>query len=223
MAVALSSGERVVLLNCPLLRGGEEELIQRVLSLPGVWRREFSPGQTLYSPDHFLRCLGVLLSGRAGVSSGTLSVSVLEPGSLFGAAALFGDVDQFATTITARTSCQVLFLPQEELDTLLEREPLVRRNYLGYLTGRIRFLSGRLQSVTQSGAEAKLARYLLANHQGGQLQTSATDLAKRLGVSRASLYRAFEDLEREDLIHRQGKTILIPSLSALESLLQSPT
>ena len=77
--------------------------------------------------------------------------------------------------------------------------------------------------MTQSGAEAKLARYLLANHQEGKLQSSATDLAKRLGVSRASLYRAFEDLEREDLIRRQGKTILIPSLSALESLLQSPT
>ena len=216
MAVALSSGECAVLLNCPLLRGGEEELAQRVLSLPGVWRREFSPGQNLYSPDHFLRCLGVLLSGRAGVSSGTLSVSVLEPGSLFGAAALFGDVDQFATTITARTSCQVLFLPQEELDTLLEREPLVRRNYLGYLTGRIRFLSGRLQSVTQSGAEAKLARYLLANHQEGKLQSSATDLAKRLGVSRASLYRALDALAGRGVLRREGRRVQVLQPDALE-------
>ena len=59
-------------------------------------------------------------------------------------------------------------------------------------------------------------------HKKGQL-FRRLQLSRRLDVSRASLYRAFEDLEREDLIRRQGKTILIPSLSALESLLQSPT
>ena len=71
---------------------------------------------------------------------------------------------------------------------------------LRYLTGRIRFLSGRLQSLAQPGAEGKLARYLLANDGEGQLTCPATDLAKRLGISRASLYRAFEAMEQAGLI-----------------------
>ena len=44
-------------------------------------------------------------------------------------------------------------------------------------------------------------------------------LAQRLGISRASLYRAFEALENSTLIVRRGKTILIPDLAALESVL----
>ena len=68
-------------------------------------------------------------------------------------------------------------------------------------------------------AEGKLARYLLANSHGGLFTCSATDLAQRLGISRASLYRAFETLEGHGLIARQGKTITIPDPAALEGVL----
>lgn len=111
------------------------------------------------------------------------------------------------------------FFPQATVDRLLGEEPLLRRNYLRYLSGRIRFLSGRLQSVTQSGSEGKLARYLLANAVDGPVNISATDLARQLGLSRASLYRAFDALEQADLIRRSGKTIEVPSLPALQSVL----
>ena len=62
-------------------------------------------------------------------------------------------------------------------------------------------------------------RYLLANGQGGSVTCTASGLAQRLGISRASLYRAFEALEKSALIVRRGKTILIPDLAALESVL----
>ena len=109
--------------------------------------------------------------------------------------------------------------PFTTVDRLLGEEPLLRRNYLRYLSGRIRFLSGRLQSVTQSGSEGKLARYLLANAVDGPVNISATDLARQLGLSRASLYRAFDALEQADLIRRSGKAIEVPSLPALQSVL----
>ena len=110
-------------------------------------------------------------------------------------------------------------LPQNSMDRLLAQDGPLRENYLRYLTGRIRFLSGRLQSLVQSGAEGKLARYLLANVREGQLTCAATDLARRLGLSRASLYRAFQSLEESGLISRHGKTISISDLSGLEGFL----
>ena len=73
--------------------------------------------------------------------------------------------------------------------------------------------------MTQSGSEGKLARYLLANAVDGPVNISATDLARQLGLSRASLYRAFDALEQVDLIRRSGKTIEVPSLPALQSVL----
>ena len=105
------------------------------------------------------------------------------------------------------------------MDRLLAEERSIRNNYLRYLTGRIRFLSGRLQSLAQTGSEGKLIRYLLANGRSGSITCSSTELARRLGISRASLYRAFEPLEEGGLIIREGKTIRIPSPAALEGAL----
>ena len=219
MAGALSQEERELLDRSPFFRGAEPELLDRVLSLPQVTVEDFSPEQTVYQPHRFRRCLGFLLSGQVQVTNGTLSVSLLEAGELFGAAALYNDLPDYATTLTARTPCRILFLPQEEVDRLLGKEPLLRRNYLRYLSGRIRFLSGRLQAVTQTGAEGKLARYLLSSGEDAPIRTSATDLARRLGLSRASLYRAFDALEGAGLIRREGKTVCILDRSGLEGVL----
>ena len=215
----LSGEERTLLGRCPLLRGADEDLLTLVAGAEGADLVPFSAGQVVYSPQNFRRCLGVLLSGQLQVTKGTLAVSVLEPGELFGAAALYSDAPEYATTITAKRPSRCLLLDQSLVGRLLGEQPLIRENYLRYLTGRIRFLSGRLQSLAQAGAEGRLARYLLANHQHGSLTCSATDLARRLGISRASLYRAFEELEHGGLIRRQGKTITIPSLSDLEGVL----
>lgn len=209
----LTAEERAVLARCPLLQGAAETLLEQVAQKAETV--QLSPGDTVYGPRKFRRCLGVLLSGQLQVTKGTLTVSILEPGELFGAAALYTDAPEFITTITSRRPGRCLLLEQELVDRLLE-DPLIRRNYLYYLTGRVRFLSGRLQSLSQSGTEGKLVRYLLANGQSGSLTCPANDLAQRLGISRASLYRAFHDLEAGGVIRREGKTILIPSLSALE-------
>ena len=219
MAGALSQEERELLDRSPFFRGAEPELLDRVLSLPQVTVEDFSPEQTVYQPHRFRRCLGFLLSGQVQVTNGTLSVSLLEAGELFGAAALYNDLPDYATTLTARTPCRILFLPQEEVDRLLGEEPLLRRNYLRYLSGRIRFLSGRLQAVAQTGAEGKLARYLLSGEEAAPMHVSATDLARRLGLSRASLYRAFDALEKAGLIRREGKTVCILDRSGLEGVL----
>lgn len=215
----LTAAERSLLSRCPLLLGGDEALVLRVAGSEDAWAQDFSAGEVLYQPHRFLRCLGVLLSGQVRVTNGALSVSTLEAGELFGAAALYNDAPDYATTLTAHTPCRAIFFPQATVDRLLGEEPLLRRNYLRYLSGRIRFLSGRLQSVTQSGSEGKLARYLLANAVDGPVNISATDLARQLGLSRASLYRAFDALEQADLIRRSGKTIEVPSLPALQSVL----
>ena len=59
-------------------------------------------------------------------------------------------------------------------------------------------------------AEGKLAQYLLsAVGDEEQVAISATQLSARIGVGRATLYRAFEALEREGAIAREGKVIRI--------------
>ena len=202
--------------SCPLFHGAGETLLRSLPELEGAGRARFAPGQVVYDPLHFRRCLGVVLSGQLQVTKGALAVSVLGPGDLFGAAALYSDEVEFAATITALRPSRCLMLEQSLVDRLLAEHGQIRENYLRYLTGRVRFLSGRLQTLAQPGVEGKLARYLLA---GGDSSCSATELCQRLGVSRASLYRAFAALEDSGLITRKGKTITVIDPAGLETVL----
>lgn len=204
-----------MLAGCPLFRQADGALLRSLTELEGASLVQFDPG-IVYSPRHFRRSLGVVLSGQLQVTKGSLAVSVLEPGDLFGAAALYSDEPEFASTITARGSSRCLMLDQALMDRLLAEQSRIRENYLRYLTGRIRFLSGRLQTLAQPGVEGKLARYLLAN---GGSSCPATELCRRLGVSRASLYRAFAALEDSGLIRRAGKTITVIDPAGLETVL----
>lgn len=219
MDQALTKSELALLLTSPLFQNCPEQTVQTALDDPECTVQRFDSGQTLYRPHQFSRCLGVLLSGDVRVTRDTLVISVLAPGDLFGAAALFNDREDYATTLTACTSCRVLFLTQALLSRLMDESSLVRDNYIRYLSGRIRFLSGKIQSLAADSVEGRLKQYLLTNlsPQQPRLDCPATELAKRLGISRASLYRAFETLERQGLIRRQDKAVLVPDLKALDN------
>ena len=48
-----------------------------------------------------------------------------------------------------------------------------------------------------------MVRYLLSSLSYGVVECSASGLARQLGISRASVYRAFQDLEQAGLIRRR--------------------
>jgi len=181
----------------------------------------YDSGQILYEPHQFQRCLGVLLTGSVKVTRDALVISVLAPGDLFGAAALFNDRPDYATTLTACSPCRVVFFPQDMLSHMMDANPRIRDNYIRYLSGRIRFLSSKIRALSADSTEGKLKQYLLTNlhPEQPQLDCPASELARRLGISRASLYRAFDTLEAEGLIRRDGRSILVPNLKALEDTL----
>ena len=213
----VSTTDLAVCQRSGLLGACSPALLSQIMTTSQAVFERFPAGNTVYDPTHFQRCLGIVLEGQLQVTKGGLSVSVLNPGEVFGAAALYSDCAEFATTITAKKDSRCLLLPQTLVDDLIAKDANFRERYLHYLTGRIHFLSSRLDSLAQHGAEGKLGRYLLSNRNGdNSLTISATDLARRLGLSRASLYRAFEVLEENGLIVRTGKTIAIPDPAALQ-------
>ena len=206
----LHDGELELIRTAFLFRGQDEACVRACIGAEGCTLETFSKGDTVYEPEEFRRSLGILLSGHLRVTKGELVVNQLRPGDLFGAAALFTEEEPFETTLTARAPCRVVFLPQDLVSGDLAAYPGIARNYILYLSGRIHFLNRKLDSLLASGAAEKLTRYLLDHTDGdGVLECSATELAKRLDVGRASLYRAFSELEERGAITRRGKLITV--------------
>lgn len=202
----------------PLFAGVAQELLEAALA----GAEELSPrkGETIYTQERFRRCLGVLLEGRVKVDKGALAMSVLRAGDLFGAAALFSDGAGYPTTLTAQTDCRILLIPQEGIRRLIREDGGFAERYVTYLSGRIRFLTGRLGALSAVSAEGKLAQYLLNTcGEAGEITLSAAQLCRRIGVGRATLYRSFEELEEAGAIVREGKTIRVTDRERLKSAL----
>ena len=93
------------------------------LADPRALRRAAAKGEVIYDPRHFQRCLGVVLEGSVQVSKGALIMSVLKRGDLFGAAALFYQRPDYATTLTARSPCRLLLFPQALVEEWMSAGP----------------------------------------------------------------------------------------------------
>ena len=183
--------------------------------------KQVAKGCTIYDRHHFSRSLGVVLDGRVQVQKDQLLLSTLTAGDVFGAAALFSDKNDYPTTLTALTDCTLLLIPQEVIRLLLRKSPDFAEDYVQYLSGRIQFLSDRLDTLSAGTAEEKLGSYLLsAANSENTVTLSATQLSARIGVGRASLYRAFDSLEQAGIIAREGKTIRILSRETLHRLIE---
>ena len=224
MARSWRKNELALLADTFLFRGMSQQAILELLTQTGACRRKVRKGEEIYTPTRYERSIGILLSGsvlvtKAGGDGPPLVVSMLGRGELLGAAALFNDEPEYATTLTARADCTLVMFTQEQVSALLKDYPLLAGNYIRYLSGRIRFLGNKIDSLIAGGGEQKLSQYLLTNmDEAGrvQLSCSLTELAERLHMGRASLYRAFDRLTREGMLLRKGRQITILRTEGLQ-------
>ena len=198
-----------------LFQGIEEARIREALTMDGVCVKRFPAGAELVFSRKDRRQLGILVSGEARVyrQAGTARVliNVLKSGDMTGAASLFSADADFTPAVIAKGPLCMLLFDEEAVESLLQSDFRFARNYIVYLSERIRFPTGRIQSVASPTAEEKLLAYLRQQAADGrrELTVSMTGLSQTLSMSRASLYRAMDALERKGLVLREGKTVFL--------------
>ncbi len=203
-----------------LLKDASEETIERAAERVHV--REYPRGSLVYDEEDYERELGLILTGRLEVTkNGSYVMNSLTPGNFFGAAALFGENEEYVTRLAACEETRIAFFTQELLMELMREDFRIAENYMAFLTGRIRFLNGKIGELVQNGSAGSLRHWLSQNihREGGRCWTqipSFTKLASMLHMSRSSLYRALDLLEGEGLIEKNGKRIYIPNPETLE-------
>lgn len=193
----------------------------------------FEKDDLIFAPDRYTPSLVLLLKGRIQVRKGEFQVSILGPGELFGAAALYQEErGPYVATLTAKTVCKVLCFPEHLVKRLTAQYPGVAAAYIRYLSDRVRFLQARLDDLLAGSAEERLKQYLRTHYRSEEreetrwawkpqedflveLDCPVSDLAACLNVSRAALYRAFDAFTAAGLIEKQGKTIRILDMEEL--------
>ena len=95
---------------------------------------------------------------------------------------------------------------------LFEKYPQTAINYITFLSEKVRFLNEKLNVVSCSGTENTVLKYLTSiADKNGEIQNfkNMSLVSKSLGISRASLYRALNDLEQNGYIIKENNYIKV--------------
>lgn len=222
----LNGTETELVLKTELFRGSPPGVLTRILAVSDCTAAAYEKNEVVYDKTNFSRSLGIVLEGRLRVTKEnadkrSIVMSTLQRGAMFGAAALFNSEPEYATKITAIEHSRVLFLPQRLIKRMIEREPEIAENYIRYLSERILFLNRKIYFLTAGTAEQRLAGFLLDNLAVGEfseMPMTMHRLADALNMSRASLYRAFDELTACGAVSKQGKLVCINNAELLKNL-----
>ena len=210
------------IINNPLFKNASPEELNKYISEDKFRICKFSPQEIICSPSTENIGVGFVITGIASVSSDSgndkFLLRTLSDGDMFGISNLYSEEAPFPSIITAKTCVSCLFIEKQAFRLYIENTPSALRTYLRILNDKIIYLNRKITVFTAQNTEKKLAVFIFENQIDGNLTLpcSMSSLAERLGLGRASLYRAFDKLTEIGLIIRCDKQISVPSPQKLK-------
>ena len=138
----------------------------------------------------------IFLSSEDGAEK---TLTVLEPGNIFGEAAFFDGLPRVSSAKTLVKS-EIITVTRKSLLECIRREPQFAMNLLTYLSQTIRMLSAQVISMTFLQADQRLARLLLSLARNGAVHATQDDLAGLAGVSRVTVSRTLAGFSKKGWI-----------------------
>lgn len=189
------------------------DLEERISSCCHV--KNYASGEKIMLHDNAdEKYIGLVSEGKVRLITGFKSKEVLLKyagvGEAFGAASLFGSFAH-PTECIADCDCELILIPLSLVTSLIGENTVISLNYLKFLSSKISFLNREIAVFTAGSAEDKLAVYLYSLGSSDDTVTvgSMTSLASQLGISRASLYRAVDNLVSGGAVKYDGKAFTI--------------
>ncbi|WP_163322815.1 Crp/Fnr family transcriptional regulator [Draconibacterium mangrovi] len=219
-----------ILVKSPLFNGISEEECRTLCSKIHYQVRKFEKDAIVVQGGEEVTNLFVVLSGSVrgemiDYSGKTVKIEDIEAPRPLAAAFLFGKENKFPVTVTANKKAELLAIPVVEFLKLLQLNTRLLRNYLNSISTRAQFLSQKLHFLSFKTIKEKVAHFLL--QQAGdrfhsfELKNTQQQLAELFGVTRPSLARVLGEMQSENLIKIEKKTVTLLDKQGLNSLLQN--
>ena len=164
----------------------------------------------------FLILTGSVLVFRKGNGLPVL-LQRLEKGKVFGAASLFSEENEAVTILRADGDASAFFMPIGLITGLIRDNSAFALSYVTFLSGKIRFLNKRISELSAPSVTQKLAAYL--TREENTIAQTKVKLASALGIGRASLYRALDELTELGLISVDGRNVTVIDSERLSSII----
>lgn len=210
--------------NVPIFSGlscGERREILEIAS-----SRSYEKGEMIYRAGDEGGTLFVLHAGRVKIfrlnANGKEQVlRLVGPGEFIGELFLLSSLPltDNAQALEATTMC---ILQGERLKQLMAKYPSIAFKVMEELSRRLEKAENRIEEISLSSVDARIARALLELSEGGDeivLPMTKGDLASQLGMTQETLSRKLAALQEEGTIKLKGhRRIIIRDRQALEEI-----
>ena len=192
----------------------------------GAFRAEIRAEGQLEYPSEDRNYLCVVIAGELlELREPTFQNRSLGEASAIGVMDLFSKERGPRDEIVAKIRSRVVFFTAQQLRELFDAYPGMMMRYINFLTARTQELRWEYLMAATPSALDRVRKYC-ASQMGESgviaLPRSMSTLAGRLHMSRSTLYRCFDQLERDGVLRRQGKDLEILSPQRLAERTAEP-
>lgn len=197
--------------------------------------RSYSANETIFSEGEPCSGLYVVERGHVRVfkssPDGREQVLAIEgPASSVAELPVF-DGGSYPASAAAVDEAEMLFISKEDFQALCLENPKVALKVLRVVSRRLRGLVSMIEQLSFMTVRHRLAALLLRMAKSGkqtkqgitfELSPSNQELAAQIGTVRELVSRNLSQLQNEDVIHLNGRTVLVPDIRALKAEAQMP-
>lgn len=196
--------------------------------------RDYHKGEVLFTEGDPCTGLFVVESGNVRIfkssPNGREQILTVEgPGSSIAELPLF-DGGTYPASTAAIGDARIYFVSKQDFHSLCLVHPQVPLKVLKVVGGRLRRLVGIIEELSFTTVRSRLISVLTRRAKAGkktpagieiQLPPSNQELASEIGTVRELVSRNLSRLQAEELIHMDGKIVIIPDLARLQAELET--
>jgi len=213
--------EREVLRTVPIFSELSDEDITSLAHL--ALRKRYPKDTVVFFENEEGDFFFTILEGRIKVTilgddGREVILSVLGPGDFFGEMALLDNEPRSATAIAVEES-ELLSLHRNDFQTVLNDNRSITSALIRVLSARLRRANHQISTLALLDVYGRVARVIvdMAREEGKRLRdgriafrrATHQEIANRIGTTRETVTRMLKDLERQGLIHVEGKEIVV--------------
>jgi CRP/FNR family transcriptional regulator len=216
---------RKLLQKSHLCAGLSSDELDQILAIATI--RSLSKGQILFLEGDNADGFYILLEGRirvykAGPDGREQTLHQIRAGQTFGEAAVFGGI-RFPANSAAIADAAVAYLPFAAFRDIVATSPDISLKMIGAMAGFLREFTQIIENLSLKEVSARLAGYLLEQHQKSgsatiRLTQSKAELARQLGTISETLSRNLRKLKELQIIAVTGKDITVLDVHKLAEI-----
>ena len=193
--------------------------------------REYQPGEMIFSEGDTCEGLYIVQTGKVKIfntsPTGREQVLLIEKAGNSLAELPVFDGGNYPASTAAVGKCTLLFISKKDFRALCLERPEVSLKVLKVVSSRLRQLVGIIEELSFTTVRNRLASWLLqqASAKGQKtprgieltLSVNNQELAFQIGTVRELVSRNLSHFQSAGILKIEGRTVIIPDLSALEA------